>query len=107
MGSVRRIWSSSNRLSWMPRYSPFSGLYEFEMHSPFLLTSIVSLRLNINALATPASGLQLRGLALSGKGRFCGIAPFLGLMADHWPSQIWWIGRLSYYAICLDLLEMN
>lgn len=28
-------------------------------------------------------------------------------MADPWPSQIWWIGRLSFYAICLDLLEMN
>lgn len=55
------------KLLWMPRYSPLSGLYEFEMHSPFLLTSIVSLRLNINALATLTSRLQLRGLALSGK----------------------------------------
>lgn len=55
------------KLSWMPHYSPLSGLYEFEMHSPFLLTLIVSLRLNINALATPTSRLQSRGLALSGK----------------------------------------
>lgn len=65
------------KFSRVPCFTPFSCLCGFEMHSPCLWTWIGSLRLNIDALATPVASHSQVTEGLVG----C-IALFRGLMGE-------------------------